>query len=136
MERNLSAYLRQILALCFVLAGLLTFAEQAHCLTMTPGFASAHDVDHEADSYHHMAGENSHCHHDGSRSAQADWTFLHQPKGSGPIPPLASSPAHLDHIILTATPLTDLVVGKRQPPPDRRLDSAPSVLATTARLLI
>ena len=136
MERKLSSYLRQILALCFVLAGLLTFAEQAHCLTMTPEFTSEHATDYEAMGHHHMADENSHCHHDSGRTAHAGWTFLQQPNGSTPVPPLATTPVHFGQMILTATPLADIVVGKRQPPPDREPDSTPSVLATTARLLI
>ena len=136
MERNLYSYLRQILALCFVLAGLLIFAEQAHCLTMQPEFTSFHDIDHEADGHHHMASKNSHCHHDSGRTAHASWTFLQQPNGTLPVPPLATAPVHLGKMLLAARQPAEHVSGNRLPPPENWQQKEPSILATTSRLLI
>lgn len=139
MERNSSSYLRQILALCFVLAGLLTFAEQAHCLTMTPKFvpvqAMAHGMSHET-GHHQMATEEHDCHHESGRSAHADWTFLQQPNGTTPVPLLTASPAHHGQTLLTNVQPAGFVTGSRQPPPKNGRAGFPSVLATTGRLLI
>ncbi|MFZ3033326.1 MAG: hypothetical protein WA138_04875 [Parvibaculum sp.] len=136
MNRSSSSYLRQILALCFVLAGLLTFAEQAHCLTMTPDFGPTHAMGHEAGSRHQMATEEHDCHHQSSRLAHADWTFLQQPNGTTPVPLLTTSPVHFGQTLLVNAHPTDLVASTRRPPPENGRASFPSVLATTGRLLI
>jgi hypothetical protein len=140
MERLSLTSWRKFFAICFVFAGVITLAQEAHCLAATAGLEAIETNSRHASADHapQQTHEQQHtCHHDEQAGAHAGWTFLHQTASNLSAPILASLAASSGHGYVTAqdrAPRT--TTRERSPPPPQTITSFDSVLTTNGRLLI
>lgn len=132
--------MRKLLVVFFVLAGVITLSQEAHCLGMShSNFGLSHTATNASTkhlSYDPASADEDHnCHHDHGPSTHASLTFLHSTTQipSAPCFTATSSQAvtisGLSHLAFASATIAE------RPPRDRR-DGPSDILAITGRLLI
>tara|TARA_R110000868_G_scaffold17774_7_gene77605 strand:+ start:975 stop:1397 length:423 start_codon:yes stop_codon:yes gene_type:complete len=140
MKRASSFALRPVLAIFFLIAGLVTLSQEAHCFGETLALDMSHAASHEAKGEHHHAGsahETHTCHHEEGKHAASGWTFLNVPASGTHQPVFVALNLTWADTLSLVSPASFAPVPAATPPPLRHsATGTAAIFAATSRLLI